>query len=259
MFYPVAVDGRMPFVDQNSHRDQQIKRVIQKHRAKRHRDSLLTDRKNKNNGGSVQPRMPLLEHNHLLSTSSDLSQCGNEEITGSPKFSKSNIIHAIKQWFSSSSSKSSKPDAVDSTRTPYKPKYQSRGSSGSQPVNIDLSVNSCKSRKKARESSANSPPGVTAKRQRTRTVSNIGSVMETIVEELACDEAADRLAGVDNSDNFGSISSTDSSTNSCVSSISSSSLSDILIDATPSSSSLHLSNSTGSLSSDLNGHILLDS
>lgn len=246
MFYPVAVDGKMPFVDQNAHRDQQIKKVIQKHRAKRHRDSFKTDNtyaamKNSNNE-RLHRRTPLIEQNDLINTSSDLSLCASYD--SSPKFSKNNILHSIKQWFTSAKTKST--DSIDSAKSPYKPKFQQRSTTpsrlNSEPVNIE-----CRSsRKKARESSANSPPGVSAKRQRTRTVSHMSSVMETIIEEVPCEECVVLPDSADtDSSHFGSAIS---------------SLSDLITDSSPSTSQIHSTESLSSLSDHyFSGGVLLDS
>lgn len=246
MFYPVAVDGQMPFVDQNSHREQQIKRVIQKHRAKRHRDGIQADNKYSLQKTKVYRQsqnintMPGLKSNRcdLISASTDLSKLDSDD-SNVQKFSKTSILNAIKTLFTGTKSK----DSENKNRTAYKPKFQQRGANpkgSSSPISI------ARSRKNPHDSNSNSPPGVSPKRLRTRTVSNISSVMETIIEELPeegfiVNDDTDDSESYSSSNNFSSTSG---------------SLNELLIDATPSTSQ---SSDSISHSCDSIDGVLLDS
>lgn len=217
--YPLAVDGRMPFVDQKTYREQQIKKVIQKHRAKRHRDSIpekysLQKNKHSFRNTTKSSAMSLLDERDpfqcdLISTSNNLAS-STDTIQ---KFSKSNILYAIKQWFT-------KTKHDQSRGTPYQPRFQQKGArnrSFSAPIDYNLSH----SRKTSLNS--NSPPSVSPKRQRTRTVSNISSVMETIEEIPECFILDD-----------GSDTDTESDYASCRFGSTGSSLDELLVDANPS-------------------------
>jgi len=173
MMYPVAVDGRMPFVDAKSYREQQIRKVIQKHRAKRQRESdkLCT-------GVPTHPTLQRVHSPRFLDTHLDLTNITDDQHS----ISKRNILHAIKRFFCNSAKSTSAitantaaPTSVQST--PYQPKFKGKANTNrhSAPVNISIT-----SRKQSLNS--NSPPSVSPKRCRRRTVSNIGSIMETIDE-----------------------------------------------------------------------------
>lgn len=188
MMYPVAVDGQMPFVDRKSYRDQQIKKVIQKHRAKRQRECLEESRDTNN---SLHTPIYRVSHHPRLSP----DECDNKQDAN--LLNKRNILHAIKKWFSTGSkSRKTEPNLIRTSST-YQPRY-SRNRPLSSPVNI------IQSRKTSLNS--NSPPGVSPKRQRRRTVSNIGSIMETI------EEIPENLTLEDESDSDDSLGSTGSLT-----------------------------------------------
>lgn len=199
----------MPFVDHKLYREQQIKKVIQKHRAKRHRESVaeqhsVVDRK-------YNKSMPLLHQTLNRVSSKKFSATDNidsavkeEEVL---RITKRNILHAIKRWFSTSSSKSISKLDNEESRSPYQRKFKSRNSRercNSAPLDITQSGKT--------QLDSNSPPGVSPKRQRRRTVSNIGSIMETIdeiPEHVVLEDESDSDSNTDlssSSDSFSSLS-----------------------------------------------------
>lgn len=201
MMYPAPVNGAMPFVDSKKHREMQIKKVIAKHKARHHsgpeKYSLEKSKVHNKNAKSMpqlspdaaaSPRMRRPNFNSMPSLESSM------DLTKTEQEAKHSIITAIKQLFTGKKEKK----ATKRYKPIYTPNTTGRVRSHSSPVDI-----LCKSRNDVNTES-NSPPGVSPKRQRTRTVSNISSIMETI------EEIPENLVLEDESDSSDSCSDSDS-------------------------------------------------
>ena len=181
--YPTVVQGQMPFVDQKARRNEQIKKVIQKHRARHNSgpEKFNTEKhqlKNKNTVsmpslGRSLCTTPRPRYNSMPSLDKQAVNIPIEASKNGDK--KMSIVKAIKSLFSKKETKD-----ASGYKTRYQPKSgaiveKTRCRAYSAPMDITSSrvdVNGA----------AVSPPGRSPKRQRTRTVSNISSVMETIQE-----------------------------------------------------------------------------
>lgn len=197
MMFPAAVDGHMPFLDAEKYRQQQIKKVIAKHKS-RHRsgpDSYSLERSatQQKNAKSMphlrdhvgSPRLSRPHFNSMPSLESqmnmiNLADGGSEDSEESKKFS---LINTIKHILTgtSKSKKCTSSRKSSSSNGKYNPQYQQKKGAKVRTKSSAPQDILCKSRADVSVDS-NSPPGVSPKRKRTRTVSNISSVMETIEE-----------------------------------------------------------------------------
>jgi len=215
MNFPSAIQGHMPFVDK--YKQEQIKRVIDKHRSRHHsgpdhRSSKDRSAKHKNTHSmpilwqsvytGQKPRfisMSALDdsrvglstyHKHSPLTQKSSSSSDKE----SSKNSKHSLLSSLKKLFSgkrdeSGASASKQPTSGAIVHGNYSRSYSAPAGGCSKKL----------SKKPASDNDLAMSGVRSPKRQRMRTVSNISGVMETIEEVSEIMASTDRLSDSDDS------------------------------------------------------------